>query len=64
MIISQTPLRVSIVGGGTDLKNFYNKNKGQVISFSINKFIYVIVKKTPNYIDCIIMLTLLHQEVG
>ena len=60
MIISQTPLRVSIVGGGTDLKNFYNKNKGQVISFSINKFIYVIVKKR---FDDLIVLNYTKNEI-
>jgi D-glycero-alpha-D-manno-heptose-7-phosphate kinase len=45
MIISQTPLRISFVGGGTDFKEFYSKYKGQVISATINKYIYVIVKK-------------------
>lgn len=45
MIISQTPLRISFAGGGTDFKEFYSVHKGQVISSTINKFIYVIVKK-------------------
>ncbi len=46
MIISKTPLRVSFFGGGTDIPSFYKYNKyGSVISTSINKYIYVSVKK-------------------
>ena len=37
MIISRTPLRISLVGGGTDMKYFYTKVPGKVISLSINK---------------------------
>lgn len=53
MIISQTPLRISFVGGGTDLKDFYSKKKGRVISASINKYVYVIIKK--RYDDLIVL---------
>ena len=45
MIISKTPLRISLIGGGTDLKDFYKKNLGHVISTTIDKYIYVIVKE-------------------
>lgn len=45
MIISKTPLRISLVGGGTDLKDFYKKNLGHVISTTIDKYIYVIIKE-------------------
>ena len=45
MIISRTPLRISFVGGGTDLRSFYKNSYGQVLNTSINKFLYVIVKK-------------------
>ena len=45
MIISQTPLRISFAGGGTDLKEFYSKSEGKVISSAIDKYIFVIVKK-------------------
>lgn len=45
MIISQTPVRVSFVGGGTDLPAFYKLFPGRVISTAINKFIYVIIKE-------------------
>jgi len=45
MIISKTPLRISLIGGGTDLRDFYSKNLGHVISTSIDKYIYIIVKE-------------------
>ncbi|MFJ7734153.1 hypothetical protein ACIQXF_20085 [Lysinibacillus sp. NPDC097231] len=45
MIISKTPLRISLAGGGTDLPNYYQKHNGAVINTAINKYIYVIVKK-------------------
>jgi len=45
MIISQTPLRISFVGGGTDLKSFYQNEEGMVLSSAIDKYVYVIVKE-------------------
>jgi D-glycero-alpha-D-manno-heptose-7-phosphate kinase len=45
MVISQTPLRVSFVGGGTDLRSFYKLEDGMVLSTAIDKYIYVIVKE-------------------
>lgn len=45
MIISQTPLRISLAGGGTDLANYYLENEGYVVSTAIDKFIYVIINE-------------------
>jgi D-glycero-alpha-D-manno-heptose-7-phosphate kinase len=45
MIISRTPLRVSFVGGGTDIPLFYREFGGAVISTAINRFVYVTVTK-------------------
>lgn len=46
MIITQTPLRISFFGGGTDFKDYYGLNKGgAVLSTAIDKYIYVIIKK-------------------
>ena len=45
MIITQTPLRVSFVGGGTDLKGFYSQEPGHVLSAAIDKYVFVIVKE-------------------
>lgn len=44
MIISKTPLRISFVGGGTDLASFYEKDYGAVLSSTIDKYVYVIIK--------------------
>ena len=44
MIITQTPLRISLAGGGTDFSGFYEKHGGAVLSTAIDKFIYVIIK--------------------
>lgn len=43
MIISRTPLRISLFGGGTDLPAFYCKYGGAVISMAIDKYVYVSV---------------------
>ena len=45
MIISRTPFRVSFAGGGTDLPSYYMHEDGAVLSTTIDKFIYVTVKK-------------------
>jgi D-glycero-alpha-D-manno-heptose-7-phosphate kinase len=45
MIISKTPLRMSFVGGGSDLPVFYRKYGGAVVSTAINKFVYVTINK-------------------
>jgi D-glycero-alpha-D-manno-heptose-7-phosphate kinase len=44
-ILSAAPLRVSFVGGGTDISSFYTKFGGEVISASINKYVYVHIKR-------------------
>lgn len=45
MIITQTPLRISFAGGGTDFKGYYEKEGGAVISSAIDKYIYVVIKE-------------------
>jgi D-glycero-alpha-D-manno-heptose-7-phosphate kinase len=45
MIIVQTPLRVSFLGGGTDFAGFYQHEEGCVLSSAIDKYIHVIIKK-------------------
>jgi D-glycero-alpha-D-manno-heptose-7-phosphate kinase len=51
MIISKTPFRVSFFGGGTDYPDYFNEFKGSVLSTTINHYIYVTVKITPNVND-------------
>ncbi len=43
MIISRTPLRMSFVGGGSDLQVYYKTRFGAVISTTINKYVYITV---------------------
>jgi D-glycero-alpha-D-manno-heptose-7-phosphate kinase len=43
MIVSRTPLRISFVGGGTDLPDFYEEHGGAVVSTTVDKWIHVIV---------------------
>jgi len=45
MITTRTPLRISLIGGGTDIPSFYKKAPGAVVSFAINKYVYVSVNK-------------------
>ena len=45
MVISKTPLRISFGGGGTDLPAFYKFEDGKVLSCTIDKYIYVIIKE-------------------
>lgn len=49
MIISKTPFRISLFGGGTDYPEWFEKENGQVISFAINKYCNVIVRYLPPY---------------
>lgn len=45
MLITRTPLRISLAGGGTDFPSFYKVEEGRVVSVAIDKYIYVIVKE-------------------
>jgi len=45
MIGTSTPFRISFVGGGSDLKAFYSRSPGCVISTTINKYMYIFIHK-------------------
>ncbi len=47
MIISKTPYRISFFGGGSDYPLWYKKNGGEVISTTINKYLYLSVRNLP-----------------
>src|SRR3989344_1695457 len=47
MIVVRAPLRISFVGGGTDLPDFYRRSPGPVISTAIDKFVYLVINRTP-----------------
>ena len=48
MIISRSPLRISLGGGGTDLPSYYKKFGGYLIAGSINKYVYISLAETFN----------------
>ncbi len=41
MIITRSPLRISLGGGGTDLPSYYEEHGGFVISAAIDKYVYI-----------------------
>jgi D-glycero-alpha-D-manno-heptose-7-phosphate kinase len=45
MIITQTPLRIGLLGGGTDLPEYYREHGGRVLNCALDKYVYVIVKQ-------------------
>ena len=45
MIISKTPFRISLMGGGTDLRAFYRHGHGAVVATSIDKFVYLAIHR-------------------
>jgi D-glycero-alpha-D-manno-heptose-7-phosphate kinase len=45
MIITQTPLRIGLLGGGTDLPSYYCDHGGRVLNCALDKYVYVIVKQ-------------------
>jgi D-glycero-alpha-D-manno-heptose-7-phosphate kinase len=46
VLITRTPLRISIGGGGTDLPSYYSRNGGFVISAAIDKYVYIAINRT------------------
>jgi len=51
VIITRTPLRITLGGGGTDLPSYYERHGGFVVSAAIDKYIYVSINRTftPDY---------------
>ncbi len=62
MIISRTPLRMSLVGGGSDLPAFYSRQRGAVLSTAIDKYVYVTVNK--KFDDGVRIAYSKNEEVG
>ena len=51
MIITRTPFRMSFFGGGTDMKSFFEKYGGAVISTTFDKYCYVTVRHLPRFFE-------------
>lgn len=47
MIITRTPFRITLGGGGTDLPSFYEEHGGYVFAMTINKYMYISVHRLP-----------------
>jgi D-glycero-alpha-D-manno-heptose-7-phosphate kinase len=53
MLIVQTPLRISLLGGGTDFEDFYLNHGGAVLTTAIDKCIFVVVKERFDHLICL-----------
>ena len=51
MVISRAPFRISFFGGGTDFPSFFEKYGGAVLSTTIDKYCYAIIRKLPRFFD-------------
>lgn len=51
MIISRTPFRVSLFGGGTDYPQWFNEHGGAVLGMAIDKYCYVSLRKLPPFFE-------------
>lgn len=49
MIITRTPMRISFFGGGTDLPDYYQKYGGEVLSTTIDKYLYITCRHMPPF---------------
>jgi len=51
VIITRTPYRISFFGGGTDYPSWYRNNGGQVLSTTIDKYVYITCRDLPPFFD-------------
>ena len=51
MIISKTPFRISLFGGGTDYPSWYRSNGGSVLATAIDKYCYISCRHLPPFFD-------------
>ncbi|MDA0997495.1 MAG: kinase [Proteobacteria bacterium] len=51
MIISRTPFRISLFGGGTDYRAWFGNNGGAVLGFAIDKYCYISVRRLPPFFE-------------
>lgn len=51
MIISRTPYRISLFGGGSDYPKWSRRHGGSVFGFAINKYCYISVRPLPPFFE-------------
>lgn len=61
MIVTRTPLRVSLFGGGTDLPSYFQLYSGGVVSFAISKYIYISINELSESDDILIKYSKLER---
>jgi D-glycero-alpha-D-manno-heptose-7-phosphate kinase len=51
MIISRTPYRISLFGGGTDYPNWYLRHGGAVLATTVDKYCYITCRRLPPFFE-------------
>jgi D-glycero-alpha-D-manno-heptose-7-phosphate kinase len=51
MIISRTPFRISLFGGGSDYPLWYREHGGSVLGFAINRYCYLSLRTLPQFFE-------------
>src|SRR5882762_9156374 len=51
MIISRTPFRLSLFGGGTDYPDWFREHGGAVVGTTIDKYCYISVRRLPPFFE-------------
>lgn len=51
MIITRTPFRISLFGGGSDYPEWYSSNRGAILGFAIDKYCYISVRPLPPFFE-------------
>ena len=64
MIVTKTPLRLPIGGGGTDLPYYYAKNKGFLITATINRYIYITIHERKFYQETLLKYSKIEYVKG
>ena len=54
IVLVRSPMRISFVGGGTDIKEYYENFGGSVFNASINKYVYILINKYHDKKKCIL----------
>src|SRR5215475_14365459 len=62
MIITRSPLRISLGGGGTDLPSYYRNHGGFLIAAAIDKYVYINVHR--RFVDGFFLKYSQFEEVG
>jgi D-glycero-alpha-D-manno-heptose-7-phosphate kinase len=62
MIITRSPLRISLGGGGTDLPSYYKEHEGFLVAAAIDKYVYITLHQT--FVDDFILKYSKMERVG